>query len=342
LSKEAKINNYLLSEQYPFARYTAGVLREDIETTLRGSGFKTLDVPPASTNWLGRISSYSRASALLRKQLSHPACVFFHFPLRSRMNRYLLSHVKRHAAKAIAYVHDFEGLRDQDRELLQKELIQLQQFDVIIAQNSVMKAFIQKETGINNVIELEMYDYLGVPESAVQPVKHNDIIFAGNLVKAPFITQLERLAPLRFTVFGEPVPQSAAANILYKGNEDPRTLPAKLAKDGSYGLVWDGSSIETGKQTGTYLRINMPHKLALYIMAGLPVIVWKESAMAGWVEEKRIGIAVNSLTELKQRLDNISEDQYNEFRENMQPIRAKMAEGFYLTKAISTAEKMLA
>ncbi|HEV7779990.1 MAG TPA: hypothetical protein VGO58_01930 [Chitinophagaceae bacterium] len=335
------MEHYFVSELYPQARHTAGVLREDIETVLREWGFAALDTPPASTSWFGRIMDYSRARRMLGNELLIPACVFFHFPVRSRMNRYLFAQLKKRGIKTIAYIHDFEGMRDQDQELLQKELSQLKQFDIIIAQNRVMKEMVEKETGNKNVIELEMYDYLEVPEPSIHPTMQGDIIFAGNLEKAPFITQLETLAPLRFTVFGEPVPRTTATNILYKGSEDPRILPSVIAGIGSFGLVWDGSSIQTGKGAGDYLRVNMPHKLSLYIMAGLPPIVWKESAMAEWVQQQQIGIVVSSLYELKEQLEIVTENDYRKFQDNMKGIRQKMAGGYYLQAAIRSAEQLV-
>ena len=59
-----------------------------------------------------------------------------------------------------------------------------------------------------------------------------------------------------------------------------------------------------------YLKIIAPHKFSLYIAVGLPVIVWSGSAMAKVVREKKIGIVVDSLYELKDKIEAISYDKY--------------------------------
>lgn len=49
-------------------------------------------------------------------------------------------------------------------------------------------------------------------------------------------------------------------------------LPGALVQ--SFGLVWDGNSMDTCTGNyGSYLRINDPHKVSLYLSSGLPIIV---------------------------------------------------------------------
>ena len=49
--------------------------------------------------------------------------------------------------------------------------------------------------------------------------------------------------------------------------------------EGSFGLVWDGISVETCAGVyGEYLKVNNPHKTSLYLASGIPVIIWKEAA----------------------------------------------------------------
>ena len=68
---------------------------------------------------------------------------------------------------------------------------------------------------------------------------------------------------------------------------------------GNFGLVWDGDSLEECHgDFGSYLKYNTPHKASFYLRARLPIIVWKESAIAPLVEEKGVGFAINSLKEL--------------------------------------------
>ena len=187
-----------------------------------------------------------------------------------------------------------------------------------------------------------MHDYQQQKKEIFQKEKKKttEIIFAGNLDKASFIHLLGQLNGLKFFIYGQTNNPPSAHNIIYRGKIDPRILPTTM--EGSFGLVWDGSSLETGKEAGAYLRYNIPHKMALYITAGLPLIVWDESAMAEWVLEKHIGITVSSLQEISGQLSKLSETDYQSFLKNMIPIRQNMAEGYYLKRAIIKAEELLA
>ena len=73
----------------------------------------------------------------------------------------------------------------------------------------------------------------------------------------------------------------------------------------------------------------------MYLSSGLPVIVWKESALAAFVTSQKIGLVISSLYELPDILDTLSEKQYQEFVENIQEVREKLKKGFYLKKAIN-------
>ncbi|MEE1187860.1 MAG: hypothetical protein UHM52_02605, partial [Acutalibacteraceae bacterium] len=105
---------------------------------------------------------------------------------------------------------------------------------------------------------------------------------------------------------------------------------------GDFGLVWDGTSIETcSGNFGNYLRLNDPHKLSLYLTAGIPVVVWEEAAVAVFVRKEHVGVAVASLTELKDKLAALTANDYEEMRQNALRISRLTRSGHYLTTAIS-------
>ena len=53
---------------------------------------------------------------------------------------------------------------------------------------------------------------------------------------------------------------------------------------------------------------NSPHNVSFYLRAGLPLIIWKEAAVAPIIEEAGAGIAINSLKELDEKLANLTLD----------------------------------
>ena len=66
-----------------------------------------------------------------------------------------------------------------------------------------------------------------------------------------------------------------------------------------FGLIWDGTGVDSCEGLyGHYMRFNSPHKLSLYVALGLPVIVWREAAIADFVLKQGIGVTVGNLLEL--------------------------------------------
>ena len=85
---------------------------------------------------------------------------------------------------------------------------------------------------------------------------------------------------------------------------------------------------------GEYLRYNNPHKTSLYLTACIPVIVWKESAMADFVLKNKLGITVEKLEDIGRKISEITEEEYREMIQNTVKISNRLKTGEYLKKAI--------
>ena len=138
-------------------------------------------------------------------------------------------------------------------------------------------------------------------------------------------------------VFESTEAKSDDSNLSYQGVFSPEEIISKIS--GSYGLVWGGSTVDgCSGPFGKYLGYNNPHKTSLYLLCGLPIIVWKKAAIAKFIEQEKIGITISSLEELDKVLSEITELQYKEFIKNVNKVRVQIAEGHYLSAAI---EKIL-
>ena len=125
----------------------------------------------------------------------------------------------------------------------------------------------------------------------------------------------------------------AQKNATWLGIEKPYDLPAKL--QGSFGLLWDGDSIdEPGGSLGDYMQYISHHKLSLYILSGLPLIVPAIAGSAGLVEKYKIGIAVKSLYEIENKIKDMTDDEYQQMKKNMQPLAAKISTGSCIKEAL--------
>ena len=139
--------------------------------------------------------------------------------------------------------------------------------------------------------------------------------------------------------FSEEIAQNAG-NIIYHGSVPSDIIPEKFSK--GFGLVWDGDRIDTcSGNTGTYLRYNNPHKLSLYLSAGLPVIIWDEAAEKPFVMENQVGFAVHSLYEIEEKLNSLTEKEYFNFVKHAEHMAKKLKAGEYTRLALKTAEESL-
>lgn len=249
----------------------------------------------------------------------------------------------------IVLIHDLESLRGGIAGVVEKNSKTnkigdnqlLKCFDFIICHNERMRQYMLSQ-GFNasKLVNLEIFDYL----SNIQPEKRKkqnvpSICIAGNLAfgKSQYIYKIcenGHNTELKLNLYGINYKEELAANnMLYHGSFKPEELPQYLS--GDFGLVWDGDSAETcSGNTGNYLRYNNPHKTSLYLSAGIPVIVWSQSAMAAFVQKNNVGIVTDSLDNLEQIILNISAEQYKKMVNNTMEISKKLHQGYYFYQAL--------
>ena len=106
------------------------------------------------------------------------------------------------------------------------------------------------------------------------------------------------------------------------------------------GLGWDVYQNLRGN-TGRYLLYNNPHKTSLYLAADMPVIVWKDAAIADFILKNEVGIVVESLDSLEGRIKDVSHEEYRKLCENACRIGELVREGYYFEKALTEALETL-
>lgn len=247
----------------------------------------------------------------------------------------------------IVIVHEVEGLRKTYFEPYREKEFQsiLAIGDVFIVHNEVMRQFFL-EQGISQerVISLDIFDYLNSKENVEKNFERSVTIAANlDLVKSPYLLHLKELETLKVHLYGPNYTEEivdGSKNIIYHGSFPTEVIPQKI--DRGFGLIWDGDSIETcSGGTGEYLKYNNPHKLSLYLSAGLPVIIWSEAAEARFVREHEVGFCVDSLYEVADRLEKMSEEQYMFYVEKAEALSKKLKEGYYFKSALKKAEEEL-
>lgn len=234
------------------------------------------------------------------------------YPKVSRVAIPFLRRMKENGVQIIMLIHDLDSLRGVEGN---GERHFLETADVLISHNQVMAEYLcERGYGDKAIRTLGLFDYLAQDVSTTcNTGDPREVVVAGNLRpdKAGYVYRLGQLdSQVRFRLYGpnyqESVPQ---AGVKYCGQYPPEQLPQVLR--GGFGLVWDGDQVDTCAGVfGNYLKYNNPHKTSLYLACGLPVIVWDQSALADYVVEHHLGIAVGSLEDLPWRLQRMSREEY--------------------------------
>lgn len=271
--------------------------------------------------------------------------IFIQYPLVNHSIFFsgVLKKLRKRHVRIIVLIHDLELLRSYDHNagsrlrIQMEEISVLNESDYIIVHNKRMrKVLSNKGFDKKKLYCLNIFDYL-IPdfEKRTRPgASENSAIIAGNLkpVKAGYVYHLPDNFPFHLYGVGYSNPDSPA-NIKYFGSFEPEQLP--FVMDGTFGLVWDGDRADTCSGTyGKYLKINNPHKTSLYLASGIPVVIWEKAALAGFIKKHGCGVTVNSLEQLHDTINSISESEYLEMRENTARVGKKLRDGYYTKKVI--------
>ena len=346
--------------------------RDDITRILTQSGsdivFRELNIQFDTGRWMNhpaivQIGEHLRAKREWEEKtriLTRGDVFLIQFPAvnHSLFLYRVLKSLKKRGVFLIAVLHDVEAIRGSKRRnkslknRLRKyyeEVLCLKYFDRLIVHNDRMKKMVGKTMSIpaDKLIDLEIFDYLG-GEAWMRPRdKSGGVVIAGNLtpVKAGYVYRLP--GDVRWNLYGvnfagQALPGSEVhgreleTGVVYYGSFPAEKIADEL--EGGFGLVWDGPSCKSCEGIyGEYLRINDPHKTSLYLAAGIPVIIWKEAALAPFILSHECGVTVGSLTEIREVIQGMDEKTYCALRENAQTVGRQLSAGEYTKRAVGKA-----
>ena len=241
-----------------------------------------------------------------------------HYPVKSaRLMTFVLPVIRGlRGCRFIALIHDLNAMRSISGEAARyADTVMLKRCDAWIAHNERMKAhMVSLGFEVRRIQALGIFDYLtGAPVRERAYERPLSVVIAGNFdpLKCRYLYELlPRPKEYVLHLYGPNYDSTAShPNVVYHGVVPAEELPGQIR--GSFGLVWDGDSVETcGGEYGNYLRYNNPHKASLYLASGLPVLVWKQAAIAPALLDDGAAIAIESLSALEEALDALSADQY--------------------------------
>lgn len=350
--------NWIVREvQRADSAYNAGSkARADVDAVVTSAGFQpliaNLELDLSQGFFKKIILQFQRFFQWKKsiRQVQEGDTVVVQFPVRNHTVFFqaVLSALEKKGVKTIGVIHDLEALRLSISESIPfssriryqlEEVQSLKHFSGVVVHNEKMRQAVRSLFDLpeEKLVSLEIFDYLydgALDRSGAAPT--DPVIIAGNLDKRKcgYIYQLPKDVP--FHLYGANYDESyqAGENVSYLGKVKPDALPGVLK--GSFGLVWDGPSAKACEGVyGKYLKVNNPHKVSLYLASGIPVIVWKESAMADFVLAHDCGVAVDSLETLGAALRAVTAADYARISRNADAVGAQLRNGDYTRAALS-------
>lgn len=339
--------HYYISRNYKFSRNAASKPKMDCESILEKNGFVNLGFKQTNhdSSALGAIVSFfgiTKGLFLLPRR----SVFCMQYPL-SKFFGYTTAVASLKKCKLIIIIHDVKYLMGKSSDL-KGEMAKFNKADFLIVHNESMKKWFEENGCSAQLVSLELFDYLHQSEKHATPANPYEVVFAGGLgkEKSEFLYRMDKLNPsaYKLKLYGNgfnAIDVKKDNSILnYQGVFSPDEVINKI--EGSFGLIWNGNALDAcSGDFGNYLLYNNPHKTSLYLLCGLPVIVWRKAAIAKFIEAEQVGIAVNSLDELEEKLKNLDSSDYAKLVSNTEKIKTKVASGYYLTQAIQKVLQLI-
>ena len=317
--------------------------KNDIEEFLTEKGYEKINLE-ISRNKLAKLMFSFYGINKLFKGKDYEEIVF-QYPIYSIFltQRFIKAIRKYTKAKLIFVIHDVEAIRGylDDQKFYKNELDIFNSTDGLIVHNEKMQKWLLDNGVKVPMVQLGIFDYIN-PNPIVKSTKFDrSLCFAGNLIheKAGFMDKLT-WKHTKLVAFGPNPSEKYPQCVNYQGVYPSEELPAHMNEN--FGLIWDGQSVDACTGTyGEYSKYNAPHKTSLYLSSGMPVIVWEQAAVAGFVEKFQVGITVNSLTELDNILADMTDDDYAKLKSNAEKISKKVRSGNFIYQAMQEMESIL-
>ena len=340
---------YYISRNYKSLYSAAGKAKTDCEFSLQTLGFKNIGFKQSSipSSALGTVKNFFGISiALIRLPFKSVLCT--QYP-NNKFRKLIVFVAKLKQCKIITIVHDVRTLKGRTKDK-KAELANIVCSDVIIVHNESMKRWFLEEGTKIPIIVLGIFDYV----SKSKPVQNEHkgvpdvfkVAYAGGFShgKNAYLFDIDLLEHNMYTInlYGVGFDDSKRkvtkkeSIIFHEGAFTAEEVAYKIEAD--FGLVWDGDSVHTcSGQYGEYLKFNNPHKTSLYLLCGLPIIVWDQAAIADFVTEHRLGLKVDDLSNLDNLLKKLSKSDYLEMKQNVMGIQEKLMNGEFIAEAVSKA-----
>lgn len=344
--------SYYLSERANQEFSAGSKARNDIDDIFSKMDLKKIYVQPCRS--INNINELFTNPKVLRnnwkeisKQVDDEDIIIMQYPFGAyfgsyTINTYNIRKLKDRGIRFIALVHDLVHLQEPLLVRKTTEVSLLEEYDILIVHNNKMKdKLVNYGIDENKIICLGIFDYLSLPTKVIRN-KDQGISVAGNLMKrkAGYVYKLANQITIPFNLYGPNYDGITSSLVNYHGSLPPEELIEVI--EGAYGLIWDGPDLDgCNGPYGKYQKLNNPHRVSMCLAASLPIIINSQAALSSFVEEKGIGLVVDSLEDIDSVLNQVSEEKYKQMLENTKEISQMIRQGIFTTMAVKKAFELL-
>lgn len=240
--------------------------------------------------------------------------------------------------KIIFFIHDIPPLMfEHGREGLNRYIALYNQADLVIVPSKAMAEFL-KTNGltVEKIVFQQMWDFPVAIDETIMPDFQRQIHFIANVssIYRPFVRNWNYdSVQLSVTAKEEDCEWAKGKNISFIGwFRNDELLVNELRKRGGFGLIWhdDPWWVE-------YMKLNASYKIGTYLASGIPIIVNNSKAEKGIITRKNLGLAVDSLDEAVKRIENMTNEQYNQMIRDIKEFGVLIREGYFTKKLLTDA-----
>lgn len=225
----------------------------------------------------------------------------------------------------ISWIHDG---RDRDYKG-DASLWMLNKYDLVIAANPKMARRLREEGGVTRpMIPMYLTDILYSGPLKPKQFK-KEFYYVSSGIDPAMIQEYPTTMPINFIGPHGNV-KDIPNYVRMLGAMDTNDIPYQF--DGGFGLLYYPKS-GGYKGMNRYGEYNNPMKLSLYLGSGLPVVILSNSAHAKWIETQGVGVVIESLAEIGDVINNISQEDYKQMLENIKPWQHAISTGFFAKNA---------
>lgn len=270
--------------------------------------------------------------------------VVVQFPMWTHLNfqAEFFDYIKRiESVRMVALIHDiptwmFTKDDDYDREN-DFWLNQLKKFDLIMVGNDKMGHKLQDDGVSVPMVAMRIWDYL-------YQGPHRDKTFQKKLyyVSGRDIVDLDYQASTPLYFYNKSVSDDVRSNgsVVWLGRQPSDDIVSQI--DGGFGIVVSENIKEKSNMNFVfYNQYNNPTKLSLYLAAGIPIIVSSKTAHAQMVIDQGIGLVIDDLNEIDNRLSRITAEDYQQMLQNIKPWQEAVSGGYFVTRSLMAMTRYL-